>query len=65
MIARQSSRMNPGQECFTSGVIYTHNVIKQEAICIQVCTLQYFVLIIKIKKKKPWQVQEVFECSDS
>ena len=43
---------NAGQKCLALGVIYTHNVIKQEAICIQICTLQFFFLIIKIEKIK-------------
>lgn len=43
---------NPGQKCLALGVIYTHTVIKQEVICIQICTLPYFFLIIKIKFKK-------------
>lgn len=43
---------NPEQKCLALGVIYTHNVIKQEkqeAICIQIYTLQDFFLITKKK----------------
>lgn len=43
---------NSGQKCLALGVIYTHNVIKQEkqeAICIQIYTLRDFFLISKKK----------------